>query len=304
MDQLRAQAKATQSAIAEDWKRMAAQIRASIATGVSSQREMTAEQNKLVGILDRQISVLRQRDSLTQKELAGLKAMTLERERQADAIKRGVGIGITGGTSSALGYGASQVGTQATLGLERVVDSLVNRYFGGAAGAITRTLRDVSYYSQSGAGTGGSGGIFGGLGTMVSTIAEKVGPANIALAGLLGTLTALGGVSASITLNLAKQNEAIENTAVATGLSSRQVQVYSLGRNRSVYRTRDSRIQELPDKSSWIRRQRAARILAGAVWLEHRRQFEFARLYRRPIGQGGSRASYGLHRPESRASSL
>ena len=62
MQQLRSQAQATTNAIADDWKRLSAQIRASLSTGVSTQREMTAEQSKLVGILDQQIGVLRQRN--------------------------------------------------------------------------------------------------------------------------------------------------------------------------------------------------------------------------------------------------
>ena len=218
MQQIRDQTKATTAAIADEWKRTAAQIRASIATGTSTQREMTAEQQKLVGVLDRQIGMLRQRNDLTNKELASLKAMTLERERQADAIKRGVGVGVTSGTASALG--------QASLGLERVIDSLVNRYLGGAAGAFTRTIRDVSYYaSQGGSATGG--GIFGNIGATLSAIVEKVGPANIALGGFLATIAGIGAASAGVTISLAKQNEEIENTAIATGLSSKQVQVYT-----------------------------------------------------------------------------
>src|ERR1700733_12993305 len=151
MQQLRDQARSTSAAIADDWKRMSAQIRAEAAIGISSQQTLNAERQKVVGILDREMAGLRQRNELTMKELGTLKAMTLERERQADAIKRGVGVGVTSGTSSALG----QVSAQTMLGLERVLDSLVNRYLGGAAGALTRTARDAAYYSNQARGASG-----------------------------------------------------------------------------------------------------------------------------------------------------
>src|ERR1700723_2187075 len=126
--QVREQARTVSNQIADDWKRMAAQIRASVAQGIVGDKEILATRSQLVSILDKELSGLRTRNELTTKELSNLKAMTLERERQADAIKRGVGVGVTAGTSSALG----QVSQQTVLGIGRVLDSLVNRYFGGA----------------------------------------------------------------------------------------------------------------------------------------------------------------------------
>ena len=127
---------------------MAAQIRATTALGTGTEQQIAASRKELVSILDKEIAGLRTRNELTTKELANLKAQTLERERQLDAIKRGSAVGITAGTSSAL----NQVSTQTVLGIERVLDSLVNRYFGGAAGAAFRTARDVQYYSAQASG--------------------------------------------------------------------------------------------------------------------------------------------------------
>ena len=153
LQQVRDQARTVSNQIADDWKRMAAQIRASMAQGLAPEKELVASRTQLISILDREISGLRTRNDLTTKELSVLKAVTLERERQADAIKRGVGVGVTAGTSSALG----QVSQQTILGIGRVLDSLVNRYLGGAAGAAFRTARDVQYYSAQAGGGKGAG---------------------------------------------------------------------------------------------------------------------------------------------------
>src|SRR5579862_5542817 len=153
LQQMRQEAQKTTAAISDGWKQMSAQLRASIAQESISLDGIRQKRFEIINAVDLEIAKLRQKNDLTNKELSTLKAVTLERERQIDAIKRGVSIGITGGTSSALG----QVSTQTTLGVERVLDSLVNRYLGSAAGALTRTVRDVSYYANQ--ANGGSGGI-------------------------------------------------------------------------------------------------------------------------------------------------
>jgi hypothetical protein len=203
MQQLRDQTKATTAAIADEWRQTAAKIRASIAQGALSQADITRSQRELIGVLDTQITRLRQRNELTNKELSTLKAVTLERERQADALKRGVGVGVTSGTSSAMGL---------TLGVERIVDSLVNRYLGGAAGAAVRTLRDVSYYSAQAGGVGRtSNGIFGLSGTAL---------------GVLGGTGALVAAGAALTgIAVKGGNLAVELTKLSekTGLTVGEV---------------------------------------------------------------------------------
>ena len=140
----RAQMKSATDQTVAEWQRMSAQLRASLSSvGTEEVRSLNSIKNargEIIRVVSQELSLLQSKDSLTKKELADLKAMTNERERQLDAIKRSVGVGVTSGTSSALG----QVSFQTTQGIERMVDSLVNRYMGGAAGALTRTIRDAS----------------------------------------------------------------------------------------------------------------------------------------------------------------
>lgn len=216
--QVRQQSQSVSNAIAEDWKRMAAQIRASIAQGASSEKEILSSRTQLLGVLDRQISGYAKLNELSAKELSSLKAVTLERERQADAIKRG-GVGLTAGTS--------QVSQQTILGVERVLDSVINRYFGGAAGAAARTLRDVSYYANQANGGTGSGGILSGFTGGASSLFSNIPASTIAASGLAAAFAALGIAAAASAHALVEQNSEIKNTAAITGLSTRQVQVYS-----------------------------------------------------------------------------
>ena len=212
--QIRQQAQTVSNQIADDWKRMAAQIRASVAQGIAGDKEIVAQRTQLLGILDRQITGYNRLNELSTKELSNLKAMTLERERQANAIKTGT-VGVTAGTNAALG----QASQQAILGIGRVLDSLVNRYFGGAAGAAFRTARDVQYYSaQAGGGTGT--GILGGL---TSEIPGGV----LAVGGLTVGLTALAAAALAVTHNMAETAHSINSVAAETGLNTTQVQEYN-----------------------------------------------------------------------------
>jgi hypothetical protein len=233
--QLRDQARTVSNQIADDWKRMAAQIRASVAQGIAGDKEVVAQRTQLLSILDKELSGMRTRHEITTKELSTLKAMTLERERQADAIKRGVGVGVTAGTSSALG----QASQQAILGIGRVLDSLVNRYLGGAAGAAFRTGRDVQYY-----GAQAGGGLGGGLSSIFSSI-----PTSTIAAGALAAAVAAIGIAATASAkDLIDQNEELKNTAAITGLTTREVQKYNeaaklLGLDAGTVTTGLSRLQ-------------------------------------------------------------
>src|SRR5258708_1473378 len=91
------------SQIANPLQAMTAKLRAAFATGAIGIQQMQGEQKKFVALLDTEITLLRQRDVLTKSELSTLRQLTLERERQANALQRGIGVGVTSGTSSALG---------------------------------------------------------------------------------------------------------------------------------------------------------------------------------------------------------
>lgn len=101
MDQVKSQARTTSQTVAEDWRRMAAQIRASIATEAGGVKDITTARQQLVGVLEKDISLLRQRGELNTKELATLKAQTLELERQKSFLSGGSG--LTAATNAFLG---------------------------------------------------------------------------------------------------------------------------------------------------------------------------------------------------------
>jgi hypothetical protein len=159
--------------------------------------------------------------------------MTLERERQASFLK-GTG-GLTAGTSNALG----QVSQQTVLGIGRVLDSLVNRYLGGAAGAAFRTARDVQYYSNQ-----AGGGVGGGLSSIFSSIPTST----IASGALAAAVAAIGIAATASAKDLIDQNEALKNTAAITGLTTREVQKHNeaaklLGLDAGTVTTGLSRLQ-------------------------------------------------------------
>ena len=189
-NQVKAQSKQAADQLVSDWQRMSAQLRVSLSQGSVSSKETLDVHNQIISSIDRQISVLQKRNELTRAELATLKAATAERERQTDAIKRGQNVGVTLGTQSALG----QVSVQTTLGIERVLDSIVDRYFGGAAGAALRTLRDVQYYSAQAAGTRGIGG--GEAGAAGTAAQASRGLFGLSTGALVGGAAAVGSVAA------------------------------------------------------------------------------------------------------------
>lgn len=204
------EARQTTAQIADDWKRMSAQIRAAMATESMSTREIAAARRSIVDVLSREISLHRTKAELSNKELSNLKAMTLELERQKSHLL-GTG-GLTAGTL----YAANQFSTQTYLGVTRALDALVNRYFGGTAGSLFRTVRDLGYYGSIGAGgVAGEGG--GGL------FSKLTSPAGLATLGGVGALTAAGvaiGVmadkGAKLTMELTDMSQKMGLTAENT----------------------------------------------------------------------------------------
>jgi len=147
MQQIRTQSQQTGQAVAEDWKRYAAQIRASVAQGTLPEKEVVAQRQNLVTLLKLEIDLLDKRNTITKSQLSDLKAMTLELERQASFLK-GTG-GLTAGTSAFLGQ-AGGIG-------QNLVSQLVGR--------LGANLFGVAGGSQLGsiAGSGALGGLLGEL---------------------------------------------------------------------------------------------------------------------------------------------
>lgn len=227
LDQIKNEAKAASQQIAEQWRVMAGQIRASIVTEASGTKEIAAQRQQLISVLNQELSLRAKATEMSKSDLANFKAMTLELERQKSFLA-GTG-GLTTGTSNAL----NQVSLQTTLGISRILDSLVNRYFGGAAGAAFRTVRDVGYYGALGAqgGVGSSaaaeGGAAGGLGAGLGGIVDTIGPATVGLGSLAAALSAVGITAATVTRHMEETAQAIANTSAETGLSTKQIQEFT-----------------------------------------------------------------------------
>jgi hypothetical protein len=101
LDQIKREARTASAQIADEWKRMAAQIRATTAQGSGIEKEVLASRKELVTVLNREIDGLRTRNDLTRAQLSNLKAATLELERQQSFVRGGPG--LTAGTMAVLG---------------------------------------------------------------------------------------------------------------------------------------------------------------------------------------------------------
>lgn len=199
LDQIKNEAKAASQQIAEQWRVMAAQIRASTATEAGGTKEIVAQRQQLIGVLNSQISAHANLANMTKSELANYKAITLELERQTSFLK-GTG-GLTAGTGAFIG----QLGGLGGNLISQLVGRLGANLFGVAGG------------SQLGFAAGGA----------ATSLFSGVEGSTVAIGGLVAGLTALGVAAGTVTINLAKQNEQFEITAEQTGLSSKQVQVFT-----------------------------------------------------------------------------
>jgi hypothetical protein len=203
LQQIRQQSQTISNGIAEDWKRMAAQIRASMAQGLAGTAEEKNLRTQLVSLLDRQITGYRQLNELSTRELTNLKAMTLERERQANALKTGT-VGLTAGTQAFLSQ------------LSGVGGGLVSRL----VGSLGANLFGVSGGSQLGGVAGVSASnIFAG-------IAASAGPATLAVGGLTAGIASTGAILAGVTKSMLDYAQSVQNVSAATGLSYSETQKF------------------------------------------------------------------------------
>jgi hypothetical protein len=203
LQQIRQQSQTISNGIAEDWKRMAAQIRASMAQGLAGTAEEKNLRTQLVSLLDCQITGYRQLNELSTRELTNLKAMTLERERQANALKTGT-VGLTAGTQAFLSQ------------LSGVGGGLVSRL----VGSLGANLFGVSGGSQLGGVAGVSASnIFAG-------IASSAGPATLAVGGLTAGIASTGAILAGVTKSMLDYAQSVQNVSAATGLSYSETQKF------------------------------------------------------------------------------
>jgi hypothetical protein len=190
------------SQIANPLQAMTAKLRAAFATGAIGIQQMQAEQKKFVALLDTEITLLRQRDVLTKSELSTLKQLTLERERQANALQRGIGVGVTSGTSSALGLVTSGVSASIT----RNISQLGARLTGIAGGSGAETA------------------ILSGAAASLTQITAAGGPAIAILGGVAGAALAAAAAATSLAISGGKIVENFSFISQKTGISIKDLQ--------------------------------------------------------------------------------
>ncbi len=178
----------------------AAQLRALYSTGSLAIKDLQTQQKNLLGLLDQEISKLVTRNDLSNKELSTLKALTLERERQQNALNRGTGVGVTAGTQSALGLVSGPI----IANISRLGTGLL-----GIAG-----------------GSGGSdgGAAFAGAAAEITSITAAGGPAVAILGALTAALVASGGAAVALATSGGALVQNLSNISQRTGISIQNLQ--------------------------------------------------------------------------------
>jgi hypothetical protein len=200
--QVRQQAQTVSNQIADDWKRMAAQIRASVAQGAVSTAQETDARKNIISILQRELTLHSDLSNASNKQLANYKAMTLELERQASFLK-GTG-GLTAGTQAVLSQAAGIGGNL----VSRLVGSLGANLFGVSGGSQLGSVAGVS-----------ASNIFAG-------IAASAGPATLAIGSLAAGLVSTGAILGGATKSMLDYAQSVQNVSAATGLSYSETQKF------------------------------------------------------------------------------
>lgn len=242
------------STMSAQWQQMAAKIRAGIDQELIGTKNVGTARQNLIGLLNTEISTLRTKSDLTKAELSSLKAMTLEYERQTDALVRNSKIGITAGTSEALGRVSSGIGSAANLFGGAGASSLASGF--GAIAQVAQVLSGAlgkvgAMGEEAAAKTGTLEKAFGGVNaaaqglgaaekpiegigaasvgaeTEVGLFSSGIISAGVAVGGFVAALAGLTVAGGLVTKGLAEQNEGFENVAAATGLTSQEVQTYN-----------------------------------------------------------------------------
>src|ERR1700722_10954039 len=193
--------KGSTSAAANSLVQQAAQLRALYSTGALGIQALQVQQRNLIGLLDTQIKQLATQDTLTKSQLSTLKQLTLERERQQNALNRGVGVGVTAGTSAAL----SSVSGPIIANISRLGTGLL-----GVAG-----------------GSGAEAAAFSAAASGIAAIAAGGGVATAVIGGLTIGLLAAGGAAAALAVSGGELVLQLSNISQRTGISIQDLQVLS-----------------------------------------------------------------------------
>lgn len=175
----------------------AAKLRAVYSTGAIGIKDLQVEQKKFIVSLDAEIQRLVRKNDLSKQELTILKQVTLERERQQNALTRGVGVGVTAGTQSALG--------------------LVTGSLSKGLGQLGARLAGVA---------GGSGGSeFSAAASGIAAITANGGVAIGVLGGVATALVGAGIAATSLATAGGNLAEKFSNISQRTGISIKDLQV-------------------------------------------------------------------------------
>lgn len=177
----------------------AAQLRALYSTGSIAAKDLQTQQKTLINLLDTQIKQLAVQDSLTKSQLSTLKALTLERERQQNALSRGIGVGTTAGTQSALALASGPI----VANISRLGAGLIG--LAGGSGLETTAFN---------AAAGG-----------IASIAAEGGVATAVLGGFATALLAAGTAATALAISGGALAERLSNISQRTGISIKDLQV-------------------------------------------------------------------------------
>jgi hypothetical protein len=187
------------SQISNPPQEQAARLRALFSTGAIGLQQLQVEQKKLLGLQDQEINSLLKKEQLTKSELSTLKQITLERERQANAISRGTGVGVTSGTQSALGL--------VTGNITRNISQLGARLVGVSGGSGAETA------------------ILSGAAASLTEVAAAGGPAVAVLGAVAAAALAAVAAETSLAISGGKIVENFNNISKITGISTGNLQV-------------------------------------------------------------------------------
>jgi hypothetical protein len=198
-------------AASEPLQQQAAKLRALYSTGTIGIKDLQVEQKKFITLLDSEISRLVQKNDLTKQELSTLKQVTLERERQANALQRGVGVGVTSGTQSALALASGTIVNSIQRNVGQLGARLIGLAGGSGAGEFSAAAAGIAQVS---AAAGPAAGIVGAF--VTALVAGAVAAGNLAVKG--GDLAErLSNISQSTGISI--QNlQALGGLAQATNL--------------------------------------------------------------------------------------
>lgn len=202
-DQVRAANKVSADQISQQISapiaQQAAKLRALYSTGALGLQALQVQQKALIATIDTEIAKLVSRNDLNNKELATLKQITLERERQQNAVNRGVGVGITAGTGSALQQGASGI----IANISKLGTGLL-----GLSGA-----------------SGAESAVFSGAASGIAAISAEAGIAVGAVGGLALALGAAGLAAVALGKSGTDVVRELVNVSHQTGISIQNLQV-------------------------------------------------------------------------------